>query len=392
MLRATLPKLLGAPIILSARSTGEYAHRTSSPATLTVALATPRASSNRTLPRVFGRCFSQFSQFAWATDVPEVGLMGAGCSRCLTDVRAPEIWIGPSAAARGHPELEPCGEGVDVEIASQTPSRSSSAETLVLDELSRDRTPPRRKCSGGGRPHQAAGGTDEAAETYGAVSTRVPVAPLWGYRGLSLPVFVSPVPAHGGTDEAADQGGAVSTRVPVPPSAISRRRKKLEKEVGALTAATGKASAELAKAKKSRDDLAELKKAGAAAKNCAGTLEAKIRQLEKDLAEAGKTSEALAASAAGVQAGEHDHFSVPPPPPLEPDRRAVVASQTARLVSTPPASAADQALENAVRVGTLGSSKASALWERRYGRLEHRRSAPPPSFLRVPCADREHCA
>ena len=320
--------------------------------------------------------------------------MGAGCSRCLTDVRSPDIWIGPPAAVRGHPELEPCGEGVDVEIASQTPSRSSSAETLMLDELSRDRTPPRRKCSGGGRPHQAVGGTDEAAETYGTVSTRVPVAPLWGYRGVSLgvpgslPVFVGPVPAHGGTDEAAEQGGAVSTRVPVPPSAISRRRNKLEKEVGALTAA-----AEQAKAKKSRDDLAELKKAGAAAKDCAGTLEAKIRQLEKDLAEAGKASEVLAASAAGVQAGEHDHFSVTMPPPLEPGRRAVVASQTARLASTSPATAADQALENAVRVGTFGSSNsASALWERRYGRLEHRRSPPPPSFLRVPCADREHCA
>ena len=157
--------------------------------------------------------------------------------------------------------------------------------------------------------------------------------------------------------------------------------------MGALTAA-----AEQAKAKKSRDDLSELKKAGAAAKNCAGTLEAKIRQLEKDLAEAGKASEALAASAAGVQAGEHDHLSVTMPPPLEPGRRAVVASQTARLASTSPATAADQALENAVRVGTFGSSKASALWERRYGRLEHRRTPPPPSFLRVPCADREHCA
>ena len=258
-----------------------------------------------------------------------------------------------------------------------------------MDERSRDRTPPKRKCSGGGRPRQAAEGTDEAAETYGAVSTRVPDPPLWGYRGVSLPDLGSPVQAHGGTDEAAEPGGAVSTRVPVPPSAISRRRKKLEKEVGALTAA-----AELAKAKKSRDDLAELKKTRAAAKNCAGTLDAKIRQLEKDLAEAGKASEALAASAAGVQActGEHDQLSVPLPPPLEPGRRAVVASQTARLASTPPATAAGHALENAERVGTFGSSKPSALWQRRYGRLEHRRWTPPPSVLRVPCADREHCA
>ena len=287
-----------------------------------------------------------------------------------------------------------------MEVASQTPSRSSSAETIVSLELeiSRDRTPPRRKCSGSGRPHdQAAGGTDEAAETDGAVSTRVPVPPLWGYRGVSLPVVVGPVPAHEGTDEAAEQGGAVSTRVPVPPSAISWRRKKLENEVGALTAAADNSAAELAK--KRRDDLAEeLKKAEAAAKNGAGKLEAAIRQLEKDLAEAGKASEALAASAAGVQAGEHDHFSVPLPPPLDRGKRAVVASQTAHLASTPPAMAADEALKNGhsstphPRVLTFGSSKPSALWQRRYGSLEHPRSAPPPSFLRVPCADREHCA
>ena len=67
--------------------------------------------------------------------------------------------------------------------------------------------------------------------------------------------------------------------------------KKLEKEVETLTGAAEKAAGELAKAKKSRDDLSEeLKRAQEAAKSGAGALEALVRQLEKELADAGQVA------------------------------------------------------------------------------------------------------